>query len=86
MAIDRLTLRAVPYGVWPLFAIMGCFVSGVTYASVHALRHNPEAVFLNRKNNPHPWLNIQSHQTPKIYDHSGHFEEKWKHSMDTPKH
>jgi NADH dehydrogenase (ubiquinone) 1 alpha subcomplex subunit 4 len=70
-----LTLRKVPYGVYPIFAFVGAGIGGAGYFISHAL-FNPDNVF-DKKNNPTPYESVKQYQTTKFYNPSGYFKEKW---------
>lgn len=65
----------IPTGIYPLVAIIGLAVSGASYFAYHSAV-GPELAW-NRKNNPHPNLKIESHQTPKLWNPNGRFTEYW---------
>ncbi|KAJ3055414.1 hypothetical protein HK097_010615 [Rhizophlyctis rosea] len=69
-------LNRIPTGVYPLIAIMGVAVTGMTFRIWHA-SHAPDVLWTRKDRKTPPWETVQSHQTTKIYDPTGQFTEKW---------
>lgn len=70
--IVRMSFRSVPYGVYPLFCVMGLFVSGVTYTSYHFLtRGDAVSMPWQKGKDKHTWLKIKSDENNKMLSYHG---------------
>ncbi|KNC98080.1 uncharacterized protein SPPG_09386 [Spizellomyces punctatus DAOM BR117] len=67
-------LLKIPFGVYPLVAVMGGAVVGVGYFLAHK-SVSPDVVW-SRSKNPQPWNTVSQHETTKIYDPTGQYK-KW---------
>ncbi|KAJ7365668.1 NADH dehydrogenase 1 alpha subcomplex subunit 4 ndufa4 [Desmophyllum pertusum] len=53
----------------PLFVIIGTGTVGAIAFTIRQAMKNPEASW-DKKNNPHPWLNVRHDEQLKLYSHS----------------
>ncbi|KAL9967783.1 hypothetical protein ACROYT_G026076 [Oculina patagonica] len=53
----------------PLIVIVGTASLGAIAFGIRQATKNPEAVW-DKKNNPHPWLNIKQDEQVKLYSHT----------------
>lgn len=53
----------------PLFVIIGTGCVGAVAFTIRQATKNPEACW-DRKNNPHPWLNVKHNEQLKLYSHT----------------
>ncbi|KAI9009618.1 hypothetical protein BC832DRAFT_551963 [Gaertneriomyces semiglobifer] len=69
------SLRNVPSGVYPLFAVMGVAVAGVFYVAARRSQ-NPDVVWSSRSN-PTPWNTVKQDEQVKLYDPHGRYQKTW---------
>ncbi|XP_022799432.1 cytochrome c oxidase subunit NDUFA4-like [Stylophora pistillata] len=53
----------------PLFLIIGTGCAGAVAFTIRQATKNPEASW-DKKNNPHPWLNVKHDEQLKLYSHT----------------
>ncbi|KAL9967784.1 hypothetical protein ACROYT_G026077 [Oculina patagonica] len=53
----------------PLFVIIGAGCTGAVTFTIRQALKNPEACW-DKKNNPHPWLNVKHNEQLKLYSHA----------------
>ncbi|KAJ1980606.1 hypothetical protein H4R34_002388 [Dimargaris verticillata] len=61
--------------VLPIIAIMGFAVGGAGWY-VLRLAQRPDVVW-DRKNNPHPWLDVKQNENIKMFAVSHQFDRSW---------
>lgn len=61
-----ISFSSFSFQVIPLLVIMGTATTGATAFLIRQATKNPEACW-DKKNNPHPWLNIKPDEQVKLY-------------------